>query len=123
MAQKQNGNTRAVTPETKAIEKSKSDFYRAIGTGNFSYSSSLSVVFDNGGYLLFHKDREYNEDEYQAALKAAKNGYQITMNPEKGKEFVLKSYKGKDKYGDGLISVEPYEQSTNGQRVASCTTP
>ena len=69
-------------------------------------------INNNGGYLLYYKVRDYNQEEYQAATIAALNGYQVTLTPEKGKEFVLASYKGKDKYGDGRVASFSYEQKT-----------
>lgn len=44
MAQKQQGHTRAVTPTTKAIEKSKQLFNKEIQTGK--YDLEKSVLFD-----------------------------------------------------------------------------
>lgn len=117
MVHKQQGHTRAVTPTSKAIEKSKQKFYKEIQTGK--YDLERSILFENGGFLLLYKDRgvvesnlEAFNNEYNVAIMMAREGYQMIMTPEKGEEFVLARYNGKNKYGDGKISVTSYEQRT-----------
>lgn len=109
MASKQQGNTRAITPTTKAIAASSSKYYNEMATGK--YDKELSFFNSStGGYLLYAKGRKMDNMEYNAATYMAVKGYQMTMTPEGGKEHILAYVKGNARYGDGLVSITPYEQ-------------
>lgn len=71
MAQKQQGNTRAVTSTTKAIRASGIKYNRLLESGN--YDKNLSFYNSStGGYLLYAKRRKMDNMEYNAATYLAK---------------------------------------------------
>ena len=109
MAQKQHGTTKSITPNTKSIKASNAKYIKAIESG--LYDKKLSF-FDknNGGYLLYSKNRKMDNMEYNAATFMAVNGKQITMTPEGGEGYELIIANGKHKYGDGRIGITSYEQ-------------
>lgn len=108
MAQKQHGTTRAVTPTTKAISASYRKYEAELATG--MYDAGLSFKGNNGGYLLYAKGRKMDNMEYNAATILAMNGYQVKMTPEGGDSYKLTVINGNPRYGDGLITITPYEQ-------------
>lgn len=109
MAQKQHGTTKSITPNTKAIKASNAKYIKALESG--LYDKKLSF-FDknNGGYLLYSKNRKMDNMEYNAATFMAVNGKQITMTPEGGEGYEIIIANGKPKYGDGRIGITSYEQ-------------
>lgn len=103
------GNTRAVTPTTKAIEASHTKYLEAMSTGK--YDKNLSFFNSStGGFLLYSKDRTMDNMEYNAATLMAVKGYQMTMTAEGRNENILIMVKGNPRYGDGRIAITPYEQ-------------
>lgn len=109
MASKQQGNTRATTPTTKAIHASATKYDKEINSG--MYDKDLSFFNSStGGYLLYAKGRKMDNMEYNAATFMAVKGYQMTMTPEGSGEYILAYVKGKPRYGDGLVSITSYEQ-------------
>ena len=109
MAQKQHGTTKNVTPNTKAIKVSSAKYIKALESG--LYDKELSFFDKNtGGYLLYSKNRNMDNMEYNAATFMAVNGKQITMTPEGEEGYELIISNGKPKYGDGRIGITSYEQ-------------
>ena len=112
MAQKQQGNTRAVTPTTKAIRASGIKYNRLLESGN--YDKNLSFYNSStGGYLLYAKGRKMDNMEYNAATYLAIKGYQVKMTPEGSGKYALAIVNGKSRYGDGFISLTSYEQRSS----------
>lgn len=109
MAQKQHGTTKSITPNTKSIKVSSAKYIKALESG--LYDKKLSFFDKNtGGYLLYSKNRNMDNMEYNAATFMAVNGKQITMTPEGGDGYELIIANGKPKYGDGRIGITSYEQ-------------
>lgn len=76
MAQKQQGNTRAVTPTTKAIRVSGIKYNRLLEGEN--YDKNLSFYNSStGGYLLYAKRRKMDNMEYNAATYLAKKATKL----------------------------------------------
>lgn len=112
MAQKQQGNTRAVTPTTKAIRASGIKYNRLLESGN--YDKNLSFYNSStGGYLLYAKGRKMDNMEYNAATYLAIKGYQVKMTPEGSGKYALAIVNGKSRYGDGFITLTSYEQRSS----------
>ena len=100
------------------IDAAREEYMRALQSGDYEVGENGHSFFDpiSGGYLLFHKDRKFNQDEYDAALYLAKSGERVIATPEKGDffslEYVDRNGNKKKKYSDGKIAGIFYEQST-----------
>lgn len=101
-----------------AIEAAREEYMRELQSGDYEVGENGRSYFDpiTGGYLLFHKDRKFNQDEYDAAMYLAKSGERVKALPEKGEYFSLEYVDvhgvKKRKYSDGKIAGIFYEQST-----------
>lgn len=111
MASKEYGTTRMVTPGTKAFALRRSDFNVSVNGNNINRKRSYFSE-TGGGYLLYDKERKFNQFEYEAAKHLADSGYVVQMTPERGAMYVTAHYKGKDKFSDGKIFGVTYEQKT-----------
>ena len=105
------GTIRQVSPSTKKYAQRKGEYSASISTGDYDFDKSYFSVI-GGGYLLYHKERDYDKYEYEAAKYLAESGYKVELTPEKGEMYVTAKYNGKEKYSDGIVFGVTYEQKT-----------
>lgn len=102
------------SPSPSLVEMRNEKFRKALATGD--YDVRLSFFAANGGNLLFHKGRKFDQDEYDAAMYLALDGAEVELTPESGDFFTLRYTNSKGeiitKYGDGKVSGVIYEQKT-----------
>lgn len=118
-AKKEHYDRKTEAPSPSVVDEARKEYMEALQSGLYEVGEGGRSFFDatSGGYLLYHKDRKYKQEEYEAAIYLAKSGERVIATPEKGNEFISLEYvdrngKKKKKYGDGKISGVIYEQST-----------
>lgn len=109
---KASGNTRIVKPYSGSLKQNLSEYNRLLQGGLYNADMSLSPS-ETSGYMLYSKDRDYDENEIYVAKLLSQNGFNIKLTSEKDVMFATRVDKnGKTFFSDGTVSLYTYEQRT-----------
>lgn len=111
------GNTRLFKPTKASISQSRKDYTRQLSQATTDVSYSYFSE-DTGGFMIFMKGHNPQQEEIEVARYLADFGLQVYLTPEGGgyEMYATHSYvkDGKTyyKFSDGKINISTFEQRT-----------